>query len=355
MRLLCCLIVLAAQAAKGLVGVVWEGLKWIGTQGGKPTLATLEAALCHGGCSPRTIGVYMRSVDRLMSWGEATGTCVTTPEGISDYLASSTASGAQFGTLRLHLAAARKIFDKALGMAATDGLHYPPPPAPVQSVSDKVLAALFAAAEITRERLLLLLLNHCGLRPGQIAGILWTDVDLDAARLFVHGKARRWSEPIRLPPPIVWVFRRLLRQEPQTAYVFGSPRSPDRPVSVRTIQTNLARIASRCGVTATCTSVRRARSALQAGIASAGSETTADPLVTVLVPTPVSESQIPAFGPQTRSSNRAPCRCGRRVSRRDRDRRSLRTRRQCRSKASRRRSRPDKRRLRALRAPPSAP
>jgi len=346
MRLLCGLIILAARAAKGLVGLAWRGLQSLGTPGGTPRLATLETALLrHGGCSSRTIAVYMRSLDRLLSWGDGTGTCVTTPEGISDYIASSEASGAHFGTLRLHLAAARKIFDEALGLQATDGLHYPPRPDPVQAVSAEVVAILFDAAETTRERLLLLLLNHSELRPGQIRDIHRTDIDLDTARLSAHGKGQRWAEPVQLPPPIVFLLRRLLRQEPQTAYVFSSPRSPSRPVSVRTIQTNLARIASRCGVTATCTAVRRASSVLRVGAVSVGIETTVDPRTTVVMPAPTAEPQTQSSGSSTRNSKRACRRRGRQFPR---------TRRQDRSKVSRRESTTQRLQGRASRAPPFA-
>jgi len=266
LRLVGALIVIAAHGVRGLVGLAWRGLRWLRNHGGKPTWAVLEAALSQGGCSPQTIRVYTRCVDRLLSWGEATGTSVTIPDGVAAYLAAREASGASSDTLRLHLAAARKILDKALDVGATDSLHYPPPGGARDPASTEAVALLFDATETTEERLQMLLLNHCDLRPGQIAGIRRDGVDLHTARLSVQGKSRRWDKPIPLPPVIVHLFRRLLRRKPSSEYVFSSPRFPNRPVSVRTVQTNLARIASRCGVKTTCTAVRRASSVLDTGV-----------------------------------------------------------------------------------------
>jgi integrase/recombinase XerC len=84
------------------------------------------------------------------------------------------------------------VREGALPASPMSGVPRPKgPDNPPSSLSERQLAAVIAACQTDRERLVLALLCGTGLRRSELAGALWQDVDWERRCLTVIGKGRR--------------------------------------------------------------------------------------------------------------------------------------------------------------------
>ena len=183
-------------------------------------------------------------------------------QAVAEFRRRRAAGGVGRGAQRVDLCALRTVLDRLLGLETTDSMHYAPRPDRVPGATREQVPGLMAAAVDDMDRLLLLLLNVLKLRPGQIAALRVADF-----RPLLGGVVVRHDKPEKsflapLPGELLTLLVRVLRDRDPDGWIFSSSRCPVEPVSVRALQKRLARICGRCGVTVTCTELRKAESCI---------------------------------------------------------------------------------------------
>lgn len=100
---------------------------------------------------------------------------------------------------------------------------------------DAELAGILASATSHRDRCILLLGLYCGLRVSEISRLRVADLDLnpDEPTLFVNQGKGGKDRYVPVPARILGDLRSLV--ENRRGWVFPSPRTPGRPLAVRTI------------------------------------------------------------------------------------------------------------------------
>jgi len=207
---------------------------------------------------PSSARVYSRCLARLLSWARTSWDGDVADGGVPAFLDALRVQGMSTATVRLHLAALRKILDTLLDARAVVGVPYPPPPAPRPPAAEEDVRGLYDAADSDRERLLLVLLNGSRLRPGQIAALRGEHLKFSRGMVAVTNWRKLRSDFVKLPDSVMHSLRQLVGQDNPKGLLFPSPRHSGRPITVRGLQKMVARMSRRCGVATTCTAIRRA-------------------------------------------------------------------------------------------------
>lgn len=159
---------------------------------------------------------------------------------------------------RVTLCALRALFDKILGWGITVGIRHAPRPRPVCPATPRQIESLFAAAESEQETQLLTVLFTYGLRSGQArmlgrrrdTGDLGRETDcLEVSLVPRSGTEDGTAEPL--------AFTVLQPGQPHVEWLFVTGVS-SHPLSTRTLQRRIGRLAGICGFHTTCTAIRLA-------------------------------------------------------------------------------------------------
>jgi len=207
---------------------------------------------------PISARVYSRCLTRLLSWARTSWDGDVADGGVPAFLDALRAQGMSPATVRLHLAALKKILDTLLDARAAQGVPYPPPPAPRPPAAEEDVRTLYEAADSDRERLLLVLLNGARLRPGQVAALRGERLSFSRGTVAVTRGRKRRTDVVKLPDSVIRHLRQLTGRNRPKGLLFPSPRDSARPITVRGLQKILARMSRRCGVATTCTAIRQA-------------------------------------------------------------------------------------------------
>lgn len=202
-----------------------------------PVLWSLTEAhtyLYGAGLSARTTRAYREGVSKLLQYAERTGMGLIRPERDAGalYVRSLETAGLAPSSVRVHLAAARALF-RALrwaGVTAADPFSDARPRKDKtaawdkrQPYADEEVQTLVRAAA-PRDRALILLCAHGGLRIEEALRLTWDDLDLAGGVLTVrHGKGGKTRR--------VTLTRSLnlaLQQVPRTAQVIGGTQTAAR-------------------------------------------------------------------------------------------------------------------------------
>ena len=222
----------------------------------------LGEAADSGRLKPSTIDKYSNTILSFLTWLGCRDLSEVTPSAVREFLSERAAHGVGRGARRVDLSALRTVLDKLLGYDATRSMHYPAPSDPVGAATQEQVSTLLAAASDDAERLLVLMLNAMKLRPGQLVRLRCVDVLLDQRRLAVWRDKAKKYDLVPVPDEIVELLRRLLQGTDGKCFLFSRACQPQMPISVRAVQKRLARLCVRCGLTLTCTELRKAESLL---------------------------------------------------------------------------------------------
>lgn len=122
-------------------------------------------------------------------------------------------------------------------------------PKPPYSMDD--LRALVDATETVRDRAMVLMLIGSGCRLGEMAGMLWDDVDWERAAVMVRGKAHRgrWVAPGRVTMKALVALHDEAERAAGPLWVSLAGKTPGEPLTDQGIYLCIRRIASRAGIT----------------------------------------------------------------------------------------------------------
>jgi integrase len=214
---------------------------------------------------------YRQITARFTAWNSASGRHADATRDIVGFLAAIAATDRGTGASSVrcdprHLAlrrtticALRATVDRPLGLDMTAGIPLPPRPRAVLAADPGTVAALRAAVQSPRERLLVLLACDLGLRPGQMVALRWSDVCLRQSLLYVNARGRRLATPI--PASSRTALGTCARNDTPSDLLFpASHCGALRPVTTRTLQNVLRRLLARAGLApgTTFTSLRKA-------------------------------------------------------------------------------------------------
>jgi len=214
------------------------------------------------GLRPSSARVYSRCLAQFLSWASTSWDRHVADGGVPAFLDALRGQGMSPATVRLHLAALKKILDELLDAKAAMGIPYPPAAAPRPPAAAEDVRRLYEAADSDRERLLLVLLNGARLRPGQIAALRGERLDFSRGTVAVTRGRKRRAHLLKLSDSAIQRLRQVIGQERPKGLLFPSARDSAQPITVRGLQKMLARMSRRCGAVATCTAIRRASWAL---------------------------------------------------------------------------------------------
>lgn len=180
---------------------------------------------------------YRAGVDHWAAWLSTRAASVLRPgpRAGSLYLADSGVRGLSPATIRVRVAAIRKLYaalrDSGLSTPDPfDGVRLPTDPTPSVEKHPPYTAgqveALLAAATDPGDRALILLCAHAGLRVQEALGLTWRDVDTSARTARIHGKGGK-TRTVPLSGPTVAALGQLSTDEfilPVRAYTTAYDR-----------------------------------------------------------------------------------------------------------------------------------
>lgn len=212
--------------------------------------------------APSTVCRYGQIARRFAAWEARYAGERGAPPEFADFLADVVATAGGAGTmpagarrdprhralLRTTICAVRATVDGPTGLGLTAGFRLPPRAVPVPAAPLGTVAALRAAVRDLRERLLVMLACDLGLRPGQMVRLRWRDVCLP--RGLVHIGGPRGGRAVVIPPACQAGLALCARGHAPGSPLFPSPLGGGGgdPVTVRTLQNALRRLAIRAGV-----------------------------------------------------------------------------------------------------------
>jgi integrase len=259
--------------------VRWVARHWGGQAGGRQPGAAVGAAATatpRGEPLPRLYAAsttlrYRQIAARFAAWNSTAGRhAAATPDALgflTAIAATAPGTGASSGRgdprhlalRRTTICALRATVDRPLGLDVTAGIPLPPRPRAVLAAGPGAVAALRAAVQSPRERLLVLLACDLGLRPGEMVALRWSDVRLRQSLLYVRVRGSRLATPI--PASCLAVLAACAYSHSPGDFLFPSaPCGALQPVTTRTLQNALQRLVARAGLTpgTTFTSLRKA-------------------------------------------------------------------------------------------------
>jgi integrase len=175
-----------------------------------------------GGLSEGTRKSYRTGVRCLLKFAAESATSILRPGGTDWarlYVQSLNDSGLEPSSVRVRLAAAKKLYSSLRWAGATTedpfhGVAAPKDPtAPMDkcpAYSEQELEALLRTANV-RDRLSVLLGAHAGLRISEAAELIWNDIDLDRQVLLVRNGKGDKSREVIVSGTLILAFRPLLQ------------------------------------------------------------------------------------------------------------------------------------------------
>jgi site-specific recombinase XerD len=167
----------------------------------------------------------------------------TTSAIIHEYIVKLTEKNYSWSWIGMNISILRTVFDKLAGQAITRHFVTPKRPKALPEIlSQNETRALLAAADTTRDQLLLGLLYGCGLKLSELRNLTWSAVD--AGRLHLHGREARTLEiPHELVPVLDYGKSRCLPAD----YIFQG-RYGGAPLSARMIELTIRRARNAAGI-----------------------------------------------------------------------------------------------------------
>lgn len=204
--------------------------------------------------SAHTLRAYQKGLAVFLEYAEAAGVQLLRPRpnhGFA-YVRWLEAQGHSTSTVRVRLAAARKLFSALRWAGATDATPFAdvrPAPDPVprtekrKPYAEDEIGALLQAGDM-EERVIVLLGAHAGLRVSEIVGLRRADVHLDEQPpyLMITGK-RQKRQAVPLSRSLAQALRTWLQATPQIASRVLGAGSSDY------VQAHLKALCERAGVT----------------------------------------------------------------------------------------------------------
>lgn len=237
----------------------------------EPIGVIFDMIIAHGR-KPSTASRYAGEVGKLALWGCDRVSGEFVPEDIAAFLKhrvkqSRKESEKRYGkgnsrdsegrgVWRSAVYALTYVLDTMLGMDLCGLLPIPDHPEPIPPASDETVEKLSNDESLSlRDRLMLIMVNVLGLRPGLAVKVTWHDFASDFSYVNIctgytsdgMAKIRR----IEIPPQ----YRSMLRKASQDAagchfllHQLGDDPNPAKAASIRTLQYRLERIARHCGI-----------------------------------------------------------------------------------------------------------
>jgi site-specific recombinase XerD len=128
-----------------------------------------------------------------------------------------------------------------------------------RALSTEQREPLFAQIQHPMDKALLLLMLRCGLRVSEVAQLKLKDIDWSQQAVLVEQGQGRKDRRVSLSADAVARLCECLKQRPSEVpgdAVFGNQKRPSRALSVKAIQTKMARYAKAAGIVASCHSLR---------------------------------------------------------------------------------------------------
>jgi integrase len=165
--------------------------------------------------SPHTIDNYERGVRTLLEHWQGENILRPSRGAALRYVRELEDAGLAPGSIRIKLASARALYKALRWAGATDAAPFtdvkaPADPTPAeekrQAYPEEAIGTLLEYAS-SRDRALVLLGAHGGLRIAEILGLRWSDVNLEAGSLRVREGKGRKSRTVRLSPSLAEALR----------------------------------------------------------------------------------------------------------------------------------------------------
>jgi len=167
----------------------------------------------------------------------------TTSAIIHEYIVKLTEKHYSWSWVGMNISVLRTVFDKLAGQALTRHFVTPKRPKALPEIlSHNETRALLAAADTTRDQLLLGLLYGCGLKLSELRNLTWSAVD--AGHLHLPGREARTLEiPHELVPVLDYGKSRCLPAD----HIFQG-RNGVAPLSARMIELTIRRARNAAGI-----------------------------------------------------------------------------------------------------------
>jgi integrase len=148
----------------------------------------------------------------------------------------------------MHLSVLRTVFDKLCGGDHLSGVVAPRarkllPDVPAPGEARRVLAA----GRTLRDQLLLGLLYGCGLKPGEVCGLRWRNIELDEGALSVRSAVTESDRRVPLPSDLLPVLREGVRRCRPEDFIFPG-RAKGAHLGVRMLEVIVRRAARDAGL-----------------------------------------------------------------------------------------------------------
>jgi len=164
---------------------------------------------------------------------------------IQEYLVKLTEKHYSWSWIGMNISVLRSVFDKLAGQALT--LHFITPKRPKalpEILSRNETRALLAAADTTRDQLMLGLLYGCGLKISELRHLTWGDIA--AGRLHLH-TASGQARDLEIPPELLPVLDYGKARCPSADYIFQG-RYHGTALSTRMIELTIRRARNNAGI-----------------------------------------------------------------------------------------------------------
>lgn len=185
---------------------------------------------------PRGVAAWLRRHNRAAEHSALTGADVFA------YIAHIANRRGSWSWLAMNISVLRMLFDEFGGRQITVGLLTPRRNWPLPEVlSEDEIARLLTAGGTLRDQLLLGLLYGCGLKPGEVENLHWSDIAEEAETLRATG--RHGPRTIPIPERLRALLLEGRRRCPPQSPLFVGGRA-GKPLTVRTME-RIVRTAAR--------------------------------------------------------------------------------------------------------------
>jgi site-specific recombinase XerD len=209
----------------------------------------MDEAMVLRGLAPRTRGIYLHWVGRLVRFCRVTPDRLTTKEVRAFLLDLTQERKLAFSTFNQALNAVRFFFTAVLKQPfALDDFHFQKPPRRLPVVmSDEEVRRLLESAPSLRDRALFETAYATGMRLSEVTGLLITDID--STRMVIRvdqGKGRK-DRYVMLSASLLETLRGYWRQARPKGYLFPGDGGK-RPLSHSSVQKAFGRAKVAAGI-----------------------------------------------------------------------------------------------------------
>ncbi len=196
--------------------------------------------------SPRTIKTFRSILRQFVEYLEGKHVSETTVWDIDGFLAYLRKKGYKEGSIYTAAVAVKRFLEYLGFEECLKGFEYPKRPSSLPKyLEPEDVAALVAAAENDRDKLIVLLLYTTGIRVSELVGIKVGDVDLDRCSIRIRGKGAKEREVFFAVPLLPYLEKLVRGRDPNEPLIPGRNGKPMHYVTVERI---LKRLARRAGI-----------------------------------------------------------------------------------------------------------